>query len=452
MTAPDREVLRGWGGANHARSWIYRPTCPEAVARAIRDARDRGLSIAHRGAGQSYGDAALNEGGAVIVTAGMDRVLEYDPDRGVVRAEAGVTIGRLWREVVADGWWPPVVPGTARSTVGGCLAMNVHGKNHPRAGSFAEYVRCFSLLDEKGTVHEVRPGDRRFRTVPGAQGLTGTILSVEIDLTRIHSGYLQVEARSSTCLAETMDTLEVLGREHDYAVAWIDAFATGTATGRGEVHGASYLPEGHEREGAALAPAVQQRSAVLSGALPSDRMASGLRWVLNDTWVRTGNAVNYAHARLGHPKRYLQTHAAFHFLLDRLPGWRRAYGEGGLIQYQLFVPAASARTVFAEALRRQRRRGITSYLAVVKRHRSDPFPVSYAVDGWSLALDFPVRTRTLSRLSALMRDFDRLQADAGGAVYAAKDAVSRLGRLPEARSPVFSSNLVRRWERSGGRP
>ena len=73
------------------------------------------------------------------------------------------------------------------------------------------------------------------------------------------------------------------------------------------------------------------------------------------------------------------------------------------------------------------------------------------VDGFSLALDFPLRRSNYPELMRLMADFDRLQREAGGGVYAAKDAVSRIGRLGGIRGDdrgVMSSNLVRRWRRS----
>ena len=128
-----------------------------------------------------------------------------------------------------------------------------------------------------------------------------------------------------------------------------------------------------------------------------------------------------------------------------MPGWKRAYLPHGLVQYQLFVPRAAARYALGEALALQRRTGAYSYLGVVKRHRADPFPNSYAMDGFSLALDFPVRPRRLDRTVRLFRSYDALLREVGGRIYAAKDGVSA-GQLPADRHPLFSSNLVRRWE------
>lgn len=449
MSAPSEEVLFGWGRANHARSLVYRPRRPEDVTAALRDARRRGLTVTHRGAGQSYGDAALNQGGAVLETTGLDRILDYDPRAGRVKAEAGVTIDRLWRQVLPDGWWPPVVPGTGRPTLGGCLAMNVHGKNHVRAGSFGEHVRSVTLLDPAGDVVELESGEPGFDRIVGAQGTSGTILAMEIDLRSVASGYLRVEARTAPSLGPALAALRELSDTHEHAVAWVDCFADGSGLGRAELHGASHLGRDHPRAGEGLTVEEQLSHGRMPGIVPVRRLAPLLRWAVDDFGIRSLNRAKYAHARLRHPSSRLEPHAAFHFLLDAVPGWNEAYGPGGLLQYQLFVPEPHAEDVFRAALRRQHGRGVVSYLGVMKRHRPDPFANDYSVDGYSLALDFPVRRGRLGDLMELLADFDRLQERVGGRVYAAKDAVSRLGRPPSGGDPDrFSSNLLRRWRRS----
>lgn len=445
------EVLFGWGLSTQARSRVYRPTSVEDVRRAVQDARDRGLTVGHRGAGQSYGDAALNQGGAVLAMSGLDDILEYEAQEGVVRAGAGVTIDQLWRAVLEDGWWPPVVPGTSRPTLGGCAAADVHGKNHWRAGAFGDHVRAATVLWPDGEIERLqrsaRPGALRRHL--GGLGLTGTILAVTVDLKRVHSGYLRVEGRTAPNLAEALRLLELFSERRDYAVAWVDCFARGDRFGRSELHAASHLAEDHDRAGEALDPESQRPDDRGLGLVPGSVLKTGLGAVLSDPGMRSVNAAKYALARARHPSTYLQTHASFHFLLDHVPDWRRAYEPGGLIQYQLFVPADEAPAAFREALELQHEIGLKSYLGVMKRHREEPGAETYTVDGYSLALDFAVRDDRLGSLMSLVREYDRLQSRVGGRVYAAKDAVSGIGRLPEWRHRAYATNLSRRWERHG---
>ena len=81
-------MVRGWGEVHQGRSLVYRPDTPEGVAAALDDAAARGLTVAHRGAGFSYGDLAVNEGGAVLDLSGLSGLLEFDEHAGLVRARA----------------------------------------------------------------------------------------------------------------------------------------------------------------------------------------------------------------------------------------------------------------------------------------------------------------------------------------------------------------------------
>jgi len=437
--------------ANRSRSWLYRPRDAEELLASLADAAERGLSITARGGGLSYGDAALNQGGAVVDVTALRRVLDFDPAEGRIRVEAGATIEELWRYTLPYGWWPAVVPGSMRATVGGCVAMNVHGKNHARAGALGRHVLEVRVATPDGAMRTVRSGQEaepegpRLRDVVGAQGLTGTVADATLTLQRVHSGYLAVTVEPSGSLVETFEALDRGARDADYTVAWIDC--TGSRAGRGVLHHASYLPPAHPLAGRGLGVAEQRLPLRVAGVLPRRHAWRVLRAFMNRPGIGVLNAGRYGVARLRGRARYHQTHAAFHFLLDYVPEWKRAYGPHGLIQYQLFAPAASAREAFAEALRLQRRFGTPSYLGVMKRHTAEDSAAGYCLDGYSLALDFPVgRGARYVTLMRLCRALDAVQREHGGRIYAAKDAVS-VGELPRRRHPLFSSNLVRRWER-----
>src|SRR5262249_17532335 len=135
LAAPT-ETLEGYGMRQRARSRVVRPHSVEEIAEVFAAAHTEGVSVGLRGSGNSYGDAALNGDAIVLDTSRMNRILAWDPQNGIITCEPGVTIARLWRATLADGWWPPVVPGTMAVTLGGAAAANIHGKNNWRAGSF----------------------------------------------------------------------------------------------------------------------------------------------------------------------------------------------------------------------------------------------------------------------------------------------------------------------------
>jgi decaprenylphospho-beta-D-ribofuranose 2-oxidase len=69
-----------------------------------------------------------------------------------------------------------------------------------------------------------------------------------------------------------------------------------------------------------------------------------------------------------------------------------------------------------------KRRGLPSFLGVIKRHRPDNFLLTHSLDGYSLAMDFLVSDRNRSRLSRLTSDLNKIVLQAGGRFYFAKDS------------------------------
>ena len=135
-----------------------------------------------RGLGRSYGDAAVPAApdDLVVDTRRADRIVAFDPALGRLTAEAGLSLAEIVRLFLPRGWFPPVTPGTKFVTLGGCVAADVHGKNHHRDGSFGQFVDSLALVTADQGVVTAGPaveGDL-FRATVGGMGLTGLIAEV----------------------------------------------------------------------------------------------------------------------------------------------------------------------------------------------------------------------------------------------------------------------------------
>ncbi len=420
------EWMEGWGMAVGAAGYVFRPTTVDGVRATLAEAVREGVPVVARGAGRSYGDAALCPESVVLDLSRMDRVLAWDPATGVIDVEPGVSIRRLWRYALGDGWWPPVVTGTMRPAVGGCLGMNVHGKNNWRRGTFGEHCLELDLVLPSG---ELRTLDAQadadlFRAVVGSFGQLGVITRARLRLKAVASGLVEVEAVSAPDLETALRLADEAKDDWEYVVGWLDAFARGGRIGRGLLHFARHLEEGEDPAPAqSLRLEHQGLPDVLLGLVPRSVMWRFMRPLTNRPGMRLLNAGRYlVGSTVGEGARYRQSLAEFNFLLDYVPGWKRVYEPGGLIQHQSFVPAAAAAGVFRRQLELARRRGLPPFLAVLKRHRPDPFLLGHGVDGFSLALDFPVRGRRRRELWALVRELAEPVVEAGGRFYPAKDA------------------------------
>ncbi len=430
--APPRpERVEGFGLYNFSVSPVFRPASVAELGDVLALCRARGERPVFRGAGRSYGDAAINPRGPVVDLSGLKAVHSLDEETGVVRAEAGVTIGDLWRVSVPRGFWPPVVTGTMHVSLGGAVAVNVHGKNGWKNGTIADHVLEVSILRKSGEVERIAKDDFRFGGLVGNIRAEEPIVEIALELKKVATGYLDVEGFATSDLASTLRALDEAKEAWEYIVAWTDCFAHGASLGRSVVHLANEHPRvPGEKTGLSEA---EQLADVKTGPLPVPVMLLGLRLAAKGPQMRAVNAAKYLAAKLAGRTHDRQSLVAYSFLLDYLPGWNEAYRPGGFIQYQLFVPKERAEEAFARAIRLQHEYGAVSSLAVMKRHREDTFPRAYAPDGFSLALDFPVTCGTSGRLIRLCRAYDRLLLDVGGRVYKAKDCVGSAERLAAGR-------------------
>jgi len=422
-----RRVLDGFGRAVNGSCRHVAPTSQEELARVVESAAREGLSVGFRGSGRSYGDASLNTRGIVVDTTRLNRMISWDPIEGVLEGESGLTVEGVWRRTIEDGYWPAVVPGTMFPTLAGCASMNIHGKNNFKVGSFGDQILDFDLLTASGaSMHCSRTENPAiFHAAIGGLGLLGAITRVRLKLKKIDSGMLRVKALYAKNLDHMFDIFEQSLPTADYLVGWVDCVNGEPALGRGEVHYASYLHDGEDPEGRASLHVERQGLPPTILGVPRSILWRFMAPFLINPGVKLVNTMKTFMAWKNDGKEYLQSHVGFAFLLDYVPNWRLAYGPQGFIQYQIFVPKETARETMKQILRTQQKHDLPSYLGVLKRHRPDPFLLTHALDGWSMAMDFKVTEENRTRLMKLTAEMTEIVLAAGGKFYFAKDGVLR---------------------------
>ena len=427
LTPDRRERVESWGMNKSVLSHVFRPTTADQISDVFCLARQSNQTVALRGAGCSYGDASLNAEGVTLDLSRMNRILAWDPETGVISCEPGVTIRQLWQYCIEDGWWPPVVSGTMFVTLGGALGMNIHGKNNFKAGPIGNHVREFDLLTPAGDVKTCsrEQNAELFHAAIGGFGMLGVFTRITLQLKKVHSGYLRVDAFSTKNLGDMVQQFSERTDEADYLVGWVDCFARGEALGRGLVHQANYLKPGEDLQPAqSLRVTHQELPETLFGVFPKSSLWRLLRPFNTNLGMGLVNAAKYVQGTtIGDHQTVLQPHAQFAFLLDYVPNWKFAYKPGAMIQFQSFVPTGHADRVFSEQIRLSQKFGIVPYLGVFKRHKPDDFLMTHAVDGFSFALDYPYTEKNRAGLQTLTQLMTRLVVDSGGRHYFAKDSL-----------------------------
>lgn len=405
--------LAGWGRYPVVQTECARPEGRGEVLRALRERG--GEALLAFGLGRSYGDAPLLAEGRQILTNRLDRMLAFDPDTGWLRCEAGVSIREIIDVFLPRGFFPPVVPGTQFVTVAGALANNIHGKNHHVAGCWADHVRRVELLLASG---EVVFCDREhlpelFWATAGGLGLTGIILSMEVQLYPVAGPAIEMES----IRVENLDEFFAVSQESadfTHTVSWIDCVQTGKAMGRG-----IFMRGRHASAGVEAPTSVIGEVANLAQKLVDGRLFES-NWLLNKLTIRAFNEA-YFHKTPAGLSRSVVDYVPFFFPLDAVEHWNYAYGKRGFLQYQMVVPERAA---CREVLRIVAESGMASFLAVIKEFGPQQHGgLSFPAPGVTLALDFPNFGQPL--LEMLDR-LDHIVVQVGGRVYLGKDA--RLSR------------------------
>lgn len=390
--------ISGWGNYPEIAAEIHTPA-RQSLQQGI--ALPSGHGFIPRGAARSYGDSALAH--RVLSSRCLNRFISFDNDSGLLTCDAGVTLGEILTTFVPKGWFLPVTPGTKFITVGGAVASDVHGKNHHLDGCFSEFVTeiIVQIGDQVYQCSRQQYADL-FHATCGGMGLTGLITQVSFSLKPIKSAYIRQKNIKTSCLAESLRVFDEYV-DSQYSVAWIDCLATGEALGR------SIISVGEHADQGALEPH-QAPKLSIPCHFPD--------FVLNPLSVQAFNFLYYGKEKAG-PEEQLLHYNPYFYPLDGIANWNRMYGRGGFTQYQFALPKTAGLEGLSAILDRIAKSKQGSFLAVLKafgKHNNNP--LSFPVEGYTLALDFKINARIWSLLNQL----DEVVIHYGGRLYLTKDA------------------------------
>ncbi|HSC37220.1 MAG TPA: FAD-binding oxidoreductase [Chitinophagaceae bacterium] len=362
-----------------------------------------------RGNGRCYGDASLAE--TTLNTLKYDKVLSFDTEKGIFECQSGMLLSDILTVVVPKGWFLPVTPGTKFITVGGAVGSDIHGKNHHVDGSFSNHIVDMDIMLATGEVVTCSPTLRTdlFEATYGGMGLTGIITRVKFGLKKIETSYIrqkQVKADNLEHLIRLFDEY----KDYTYSVAWIDCLKKGAHFGRsililGEHAEVKDLNAQQQKDPLQLP---KKKEITFPFTLPS--------WVLNKLTVKAFNFLYYG-KNFKKEINNVVSYEPFFYPLDAILHWNRGYGKKGFIQYQFVLPL-EAKQGLIEILQRISDKGMGSFLAVLKVFGKQDSLISFPMEGYTLALDFPVR----DGLFEFCDELDQVVLKYGGRLYMSKDA------------------------------
>lgn len=423
-------TLAGWGGLPQPGREVLGENFPRLT-------RGRVLS---RGLGRSYGDSSLPPAGSDGTVAGSrlaDRILSFDPDSGLLHAEAGLSLGEIQRLFLPRGFSSPVLTGTQFVTLGGMVASDVHGKNHHVNGTFGAHVERLWMRLADDCLVTCSPDDEAelFWATVGGMGLTGHILEVAVRLERVSSPWIWCETERIPNLEAFLKGLDEAARDWPMTMGWIDCLTQGKSMGRGVLYRGRWATAD---EAPLQAPSPKRRLAV-PFHFPS--------WSLNPLTVRAFNFLVFHKQRPALQRGIVHPESFFH-PLDAIHAWNRIYGRQGFTQYQCIVPQEAGADGVRRFLALLTELGLASFLCVIKDCGAEgQGMLSFPRPGTSIALDIPVRRGTEAAIARLNERLIEL----GGRIYLTKDAFTQGDHFAAMEPRLEAWKAVRRTYDPEGR-
>ncbi len=175
--------------ANHLPDVVVFAHCKEDVMAVMTYAAEHQIPVTTRGAGVGYvGGCVPMEGGIALSVAKMTKVIDLNPNDGVVVVQPGVITGDLQNAVKEVGWYYPPDPASLKEcSIGGNIATNAGGPRCLKYGVTKQYVLGLevvladgSLVTLGGRCHKNKTGFALPSLFVGSEGMLGIVVEATL--------------------------------------------------------------------------------------------------------------------------------------------------------------------------------------------------------------------------------------------------------------------------------
>lgn len=151
----------------HLPDAVVFPSCAQEISLIMKMANAEGFPVVPRGAGSGFSGGSLPvQGGVVISTERMKKILDIDPDNMTAVVEPGVVLWEFQQEVERQGLFYPPDPSSLRfCTIGGNIAECAGGPRALKYGVTRDYVLGLEVVLPTGEI--ITTGVRTAKGVVG---------------------------------------------------------------------------------------------------------------------------------------------------------------------------------------------------------------------------------------------------------------------------------------------
>ncbi|MBE6559726.1 MAG: FAD-binding oxidoreductase [Ruminococcaceae bacterium] len=144
------------GGISRMPEALIRAHSTEEISAVMKLAYAREIPVTVRGSGTGLVGAAVPvEGGILLETTGMNKILELDRDNLTVTVQPGVLLMELAAFAEENDFLYPPDPGEKSATIGGNISTNAGGMRAVKYGVTRDYVRALTVVMPDGEIMEL---------------------------------------------------------------------------------------------------------------------------------------------------------------------------------------------------------------------------------------------------------------------------------------------------------
>jgi len=355
------------------------------------------------GNNQSYGDSNFVMGGEELKST--TEVFKVDLQKESLIASAGYTILETQKLLSNYNLSLPVIPGTAKATLGGCIASDIHGKNSHIYGSFGNHLRAIQL-ESNGLKTWISPNDTRLWVATiGGQGLTGRINKLEISLLPAHGINLETQIIFTESINIFFQEFLIQSKKYSYCVGWI-----GSSLFNKELQG--YVHVANESVNEESEVNYPNQKNLIKSWMPRIKLMNRYIFCLFNTY-------QVYFAKKNSRKLIKIARHKYFFPNFNLGNWNYLFGKNGFHELQFFLPFGEENLAIKIIELAHAEQDV--FLIGVKIMKGPQIGIlSFSSDGWSIAIDFPATGKTPSEI---LKYYDLITSSPEGRIYLTKDWV-----------------------------
>ena len=141
------------GGIERMPDALVRAISTEQISEIMKLAYERSIPVTVRGSGTGLvGSAVPIEGGILLETTKMNKILALDRDTLTVTVQPGVLLMELAAFAEENDFMYPPDPGEKSATIGGNISTNAGGMRAVKYGVTRDYVRSLTVVMPNGEI------------------------------------------------------------------------------------------------------------------------------------------------------------------------------------------------------------------------------------------------------------------------------------------------------------